>query len=197
MLNVGITDTKVQNGEKWIKVEAVVDSGTVATLSPPGIISEEDLKQTEWSKKGVGWTAADGGKIRNMGEGAIEAVSEEGINVDMTAQVGDKVGKILLAASKMAEAGNAVLLNVDRELIKRLARETEIHENMIVNKGSLVKSKVYNKGGLYVYPMWIKQKGKKKDDKSEEVKSGAKYFTANMVDEQDGDNQFNPWVDLF
>ena len=68
---------------------------------------------------------------------------------------------------------------------------------MIVNKGSLVKSKVYNKGGLYVYPMWIKQKGKKTEAKPAQEITGAKYFTANMIAEDEGDHQFNPWTDLF
>ena len=76
----------------------------------------------------------------------------------MTAQQGDTIKKMLIAVSRSADSGNAVMFNVDKDLIQKLAREETIHPDMIVDKKSMNKSKMQRKGGLYVLPMWIKKK---------------------------------------
>ena len=50
------------------------------------------------------------------------AHSETGTNISFTAQLGDKVSKLLLELSRAADAGNAALFNVDMDLIRKLAK---------------------------------------------------------------------------
>ena len=114
------------------------------------------VSQTEDSKNKVKYNAAEGSKITNVGECNLSAESEEGIGLGLKAQVGDNLKRMLLAVSETASAGNAVMINVDKDLIRRLAREQEIHKNMIVNKRNLTKSRINEENGIYTYPMWIK-----------------------------------------
>ena len=54
---------------------------------------------------------------------------------------------------------NAVLFNVDKELIKRLAKDDNLMRDMIVDKKTLRKSRLEKEpNGLYTFPMWIKKK---------------------------------------
>ena len=78
--------------------------------------------------------------------------------MSMIAQEGDKIKRMLIAVSKAADAGNAVLVNVDKDLINKLANEPTIHRDMVVDKRKMVKSKMEREGGLYVLPMWIKKR---------------------------------------
>ena len=93
----------------------------------------------------------------------------------MISQEGDKVKRMLISVGRTTDEGNAVLFNVDRDLLKRLAQQPDLSENMIVNKKTLNKSRIQKKKGLYTYPMWIKKPKKTlgsaqnlEDEKSEE-----------------------------
>ena len=65
--------------------------------------------------------------------------------------------KLLLAVCKMAEAGNAVMFNVDKKKLKGIIASERIEENMIVNKNTGKISKINQEGGLYKYPIWTKR----------------------------------------
>ena len=92
-----------------------------------------------------------------MGEGKVKGISEDGVGVQMVAQEGDKIGRMLISVGRVTDEDNAVLFNVDHELIKRLAKLDSLPENMIVQKRSLKRSRIEKEKGLYVYPMWIKR----------------------------------------
>ena len=104
------------------------------------------------------YTGAGGEHIENKGEGPIQAKSDEGINVDLTAQVGDKMKRLLIAVNKATEAGNMVVFGGNLATIKELAKRDSLDENFIVSKKTLTTSRVHEKRGLYVYPLWIRRK---------------------------------------
>ena len=172
---------------EWIKEEAVLDSGCMDILGPKRLVNPKNLRPTALSQQGKGYTAADQGAIKNLGEGDLEAVSETGMGLNCTAQIGDKLNRLLIGLSRAAEAGNAVLFNVDRDFLNRMAKERDITENMIVDKKTLARDEVKKKNGIYVYPMWVKR------EKRDKVISGAKHFPVDFVEE---DESKDPW-DLF
>ena len=88
-------------------------------IGPKGIVDDDKIRDTELSRTGKGYNAANGRKIQNMGEGPVVAESETGTTINFTAQLGDKVSKSLLGLSRAADAGNAALFNVDMDLITR------------------------------------------------------------------------------
>lgn len=145
------------DGSQWVKVKAVVDSGAVETIAPEGYIEKDKIKQTAASRNGAGWKAAEGSKILNKGEGLIQGKSDDGMKLNTVSQIGDKAKRMLLAVSRIAEAGNAVMFNVDKDLTKKLAKSDKLAKDFIVNKGNLNQTRIELDKGLYVLPMWIKK----------------------------------------
>ena len=101
-------------------MNAVIDSGSVETVCGAEHIDKESVTETEASRKGMRYMAADGGYIKNIGEGQVDGRSTEGIPIRMKAQVGDKITKMLIAVRRAAEGGNIVLFNVDKESSKEV-----------------------------------------------------------------------------
>jgi hypothetical protein len=143
---------------KWVKVDAVMDSGAVETMCGKEHLDEEDIAETESSKKGMRYMAADGGFIKNVGEGDVQGKSEEGIPLKLKAQVGDKITKMLIAVKRACEGGNMVMFNVDREALKELVKSDKMDPNMIVNKKTGTRSKINEENGLYTYPIWTRRR---------------------------------------
>ena len=188
----------------WIKTDAVVDSGSVEVIGPKGIVDDNKIRETELSKTGKGYNAANRRKIKNMGEGPVVAESETGTTINFTAQLGDKVSKLLLGLSRAADAGNAALFNVDMDLIRKLAKLGSIPENLLVNKKTMVREEIKRTDGIYVHPMWIRREkpntnlnlksGHESFREATAGISGAIYFTADTVE---GNDSQNPFEDLF
>ena len=151
-------ESKPEKGFKWVKLKAIVDSGAVETVTPSGTIGKGKLRETILSKRGAHYTAADGGIIKNLGEGDIEGTSEEGLGVKMTAQVGDKLSKTLISVRRIVEKGNMVIFGADEAALSMLSKMPRVDGHMIMHKKSGTISKVQEEGGLYVYPLWMKQK---------------------------------------
>ena len=107
-------------------MKAIVDSGAIDTVCGPAHMDQEDIMETEASKRGMKYCAANGGHIKNMGEGDVKAKSMEGIPLEMKAQVGDKITKMLIAVRRACEAGNMVVFNVDREAIGKLLGKSKL-----------------------------------------------------------------------
>ena len=145
-----------------------MDSGAVDTMAGPKHVDAEDIRETEASKRKVRYTSADGGTIENMGEVNIEAESMEGMPVDLTTQVGDKIKSMLVSVKRTTGAGNMVIFGADLTAIRRLARESKLDENIIVNKKTGTKTRMMFKDGLYKYPMWIKRRKRKGRGKEKE-----------------------------
>ena len=69
--------------------------------------------------------------------------------------MGDKAEEMLLAVMKICEAGNMVVFNADKKALMKLSGEGNIHKNMIYDINTGVKSKIYEKHGMYVYPLYV------------------------------------------
>ena len=128
-------------------------------MAGPAHVAQEDRRETKSSKDGVTYKAANGGSIKNIGEGDVKGKTSEGMPVNLTTQVGDKMSRMLISVSRAGQAGNAVLFNVDMKTIRELAKQDKIEPNLIVNKKAGTTSKILEKNGLYVYPIWVKKKG--------------------------------------
>ena len=77
--------------------------------------------------------------------------------MDLTAQVGDKMKRLLIAVNKATAAGNMVIFGGDLNSIRELAKRDSLDENVIVSKKTMTTSKIHEKRGLYVYPLWIRR----------------------------------------
>jgi len=91
-------------------------------------------------------------------------VSADGIPIDFTAQVGDKIKKLLISIRNCTKSGNMVIFGANIKAIRDLAKLDSVEENMLVGVKSGIRSKIEDKHGMYVYPMTITRKKKKGAD---------------------------------
>ena len=69
-------------------------------------------------------------------------------------------------------AGNMVVFGGDLNSIRELAKRDSLDENFIVSKKTMTTSKIHEKRGLYVYPLWIRRDKGADPVQSVEVESG-------------------------
>ena len=90
-------------------IEVVVDSGAVQSVAPPGLFPGE-VEPSEMSKAGRTYRAANGSRIRNLGQVRVPFVSTEGHKCNFPFQVAE-VEHALLSVGHLAAAGNRVELH--------------------------------------------------------------------------------------
>ena len=146
-----------------VKIDAVMDSGAHDTVCPKDMLGGNEIRQTEASKAGYNWYGPNGNPIKNLGEGDMRGVSEDGIPVEFTAQVGEGVKRMLVSVNKVCKGGNMVIFGANMKAIRDLAKLDKVDENMIVGTKSGVRSEIKEKHGMYVYPMTVNRKKKKGD----------------------------------
>ena len=149
----------VSKNEEWECVDAVMDSGAVETVCGVKTVPENKRRSTKASASGQKYYSADGGKIQNLGEGLITGISDEGHQVQLKAQVGDKLSNLLVSVSNACEAGNMVIFGADREAIRKLSRMEKVPENAVINKKTMTMSQMRKDNGLYKYRIWRKKEG--------------------------------------
>ena len=119
-------------GERTIEV--VVDSGAVQSVAPPGLFPGE-VEPSEMSKAGRTYRAANGSRIRNLGQVRVPFVSTEGHRCSFPFQVAE-VEHALLSVGHLAAAGNLV----------------ELHDlgGTITHKATGKQMALMRRGGVYV-----------------------------------------------
>ena len=98
------------------------------------------ITDTDASRAGVFYTAADGGRIMNIGETTVPIALENGVTTSATFQVAD-VSRPLMSVGKVCEMGNRVLFGAGGGYILNIAT------------GSATP--FHKKDGIYIFTMWI------------------------------------------
>jgi hypothetical protein len=75
------------------------------------------MRETEMSKKGIGYVAANGSGIKNNGEKNIVGYTDDGERVSMRVQCSD-VKKVLCSVHKMNLGGNVVVLDGEKSYMQ-------------------------------------------------------------------------------
>jgi len=167
-----------------VRVEGLMDSGAFDTIGPKGLMGGNEIRQTAASKRAAKYHSVDGGEITNIGEGDLMGVSEEGVPIELTAQIGDKVKRLLIAIRRIVEEGNMVIFGANMEGIKKLASLERIEKHLIVSKSG-IRSEIKEKGGMYVYPMIITRKKNNAED--------AHMASAEAEEEEDEYDEWAPF----
>ena len=90
-------------------IEVVVDSGAVESVAPPGLFPGT-VEPSATSKAGRTYRAANGSRIRNLGQVRVPFTSPEGHRCNLPFQVAE-VERALLSVSHLARSGNRVELH--------------------------------------------------------------------------------------
>ena len=105
-----IQAVKTEEKWGWVEIEAAVDSACVDNVVNPKDFPGIELAETEESRRGDTWRAAGGSPIKKLGEMRIPWQTATGAKHGLRAKAGH-VGKTLLSADRLIEAGYAVILN--------------------------------------------------------------------------------------
>ena len=93
----------------WERVRIQVDSGAIDTVGPKDIAGVFKMRETEMSRRGIGFVAANGSGIKSYGEKKIVGYTDNGEAVSMRVQCAD-VKKVLCSVHKMNLGCNVVVL---------------------------------------------------------------------------------------
>ena len=112
------------------KGRITVDSGAAESVMPKDILKEVQLRESEGSKNGIHYKAADRGRMPNYGEKKVEFQmvgdgQPKGIH-SITFQVTDAT-KPLAAVSKMVKKGNRVVFDPQRSYIENIQTGKQIN----------------------------------------------------------------------
>jgi hypothetical protein len=120
-------------------VEAVVDSGAVHSVAPPGAFPGR-TRPSPWSRAGRGYRAANGTGIKNLGVVGVAFATAEGHKCAIPFQVAE-VEQPLLSVAHLTSAGNRVELGHT--------------EGRIVNLTTGRSIALERRGGVYILRMFI------------------------------------------
>ena len=73
----------------WERVRIKFDSGAIDTVGPKSMAGAFKMRETEMSRKGIGFVAANGSSIQNYGEKMIIGYTDDGGAVSMKVQCAD------------------------------------------------------------------------------------------------------------
>jgi hypothetical protein len=125
---------------KWVRISAGMDSCAAQTVMSRKMFPKMRIEQTEDSKNGKEYTAANGGKIKNEGQKIIPFTTVEGQELKMKVQVAE-VTRMLISASKVAKAGNIVNLDAKNPHVKN------------IKTGKVTKLR--HKNGIFLLDIWV------------------------------------------
>ena len=124
----------------WSRVDCVLDSGAADSVCPRSMAPHFRIDDTEASRAGVYYTAADGGRIANLGETTVPVAMENGLRTSATFQVAD-VSRPLMSVGKVCEMGNRVLFGAGG--------------GYILNVATGSATPFYKRDGVYIFTVWI------------------------------------------
>ena len=130
----------VYKNKHWRLIELLVDSGAVDNVASPDVFPEYRIRQSEGSKKGLHYLAANNGSIPNVGKQHLCFESSEGLSFKVRMQSAG-VSRPILSVMKLAESGNDVVFRQDGGTIK--------------NRATGLVTEFIRKHGVYVLRAWL------------------------------------------
>ena len=137
-----------------------IDSGAIDTVGPKDIAGAFKMRETEMSKRGRGYVAANGSGIKNYGEKKIAGYTDDGEGVSMRVQCAD-VKKVLCSVHKKHLRGNVVALDGRRSYMQ--------------NKESGQNLEIHYEEGQYVMYLWLPSKGEEAQKETEKALKGNRF----------------------
>ena len=73
----------------WERIPVKIDSGAIDTVMPPTVAQYFNTVQTELSRKGTGFRAANGSPIKQYGQRTLRGIGDQFQPLNMIAHVAD------------------------------------------------------------------------------------------------------------
>ena len=125
---------------EWEVIKVTVDSGAVDTVTPPSTAKYFPILETDSSRRGLDYRAANGTRIKNHGARSVKGISSEFKPMNLIMNVAD-VKKTLASAFQIVAAGNKVVLDIDY--------------SYIVDKTTGEKTTINIENGEFNFDLWV------------------------------------------
>ena len=102
----------------WEVIPVKLDSGAFDWVFNPKTAQAFELKETESSKAGLNYSAANGSTIENYGQRNLKGYSEDSVPLEVAVQVAE-VKRNLASAMKIMKAGNRIVLDEQGSYIEQ------------------------------------------------------------------------------
>ena len=114
---------------EWERIPIKIDSGAIDTVMPTNVANHFKIQETNMSKNGPGFRAANGSPIKHYGQRVLKGYGDQFQTLSMTAQVAD-VSTTLGSVNQMLRAGNRVHFETGNSYIEnvRTGHRTKIEE---------------------------------------------------------------------
>ena len=96
-----------------------IDSGAAESVISPGMLKEIPIRESEGSRAGLCYVAANGGKMPNMGEKHVRFKTKEGLQSSVLFQV-THARKPLASVSRIVAKGNKVVFAPGQSFIENI-----------------------------------------------------------------------------
>ena len=160
-------------------VPVKLDSGAFGWVFNPETAQAFEIQETESSKKGQHFTAANGSEIQNYGKRVIKGFTGDWIPIESTVQVAE-VKRNLAGAMRIMKSGNRIVLDDDGSFIEDKKTGRQINMRM--------------ENGEFEFDLWIpKPKSKMeegvKDRKKVRFEDKNRFQALSQMDvDSDGDH---------
>ena len=146
------TGGKVAHKGKYEMITVTADSGAADHVAPKEVANHLRVQETEASRQGMKYVAANGQKIANEGQKTIRGLTDEGMPLGMTWQVAE-VKRPLASIGRMCDAGNVAVFTkgggyvVPQQVMSKTLAALDQMENKSL--------KMEREGGVYNFKLWI------------------------------------------
>ena len=123
-------------------------------MAPKSTARHIGIKETQASKNGIKYIAANGSTISNEGEKRIYGVTDDGVGLDMTWQVAD-VKKPLASIGRMCDAGNVAIFTDKGGYI--VAKDGFKEELSSLRRKTGDKLRLKRDKGVYSFSVWVQR----------------------------------------
>ena len=103
--------------DNWRYVELLVDSGVVDNVGDPKSFPEYRIRESEGSRSGLHYLAANNGNIRNQGEQLLTCKSPEGIPFKLRMQSAEE-SRPFLSVIRLTDSGKEVTFQKNGVMIR-------------------------------------------------------------------------------
>ena len=178
----------VQTDGPWEVIKCKLDSGACETVFKPDVARAFPLIETEASKNGLNFSAANGTEIKNYGKRDIKGYTGDWCPIEQSVQIAE-VKRNLASAIKIVKAGNRIVLDDEGSFIEDKKTGRQIKVKM-------------GEAGEFEFDLWVPKAGALKNSEVDTTKKGKKKVSfehknkfgelANEMevdnDEEEGDN---------
>ena len=123
--DIAAVDVPVNAVQTNQKGKITIDSGAAESVMPADMLQDVPLKESEGSRKGVSYIAANGGRMPNLGEKHVRFKTKNGATSGIVFQV-THARKPLASVSRIVKKGNSVTFSPTGSFIRNLRTGKQI-----------------------------------------------------------------------